>query len=204
VLARIKVDSSGAPSTTTTCGQQDVGFVALSGSAVSPQLKQFSFVPLAVGTPSQQRSSATTSQPPQLFTSSITSMHEPSQHFSVAEQASPQLAQSVSVLAVGVPSQQRSSATTPQPPQFATSSITSMHEPSQHFSVAEQASPQSEQLVSVPSWVHSSTLQHFCPSGHAFGQGPHAFAMHPEAPQHFSSGKHTGLHNAQCPVPSQY
>jgi len=214
VLARMKVDSSGAPSTTTTCGQQDVGLSGLSGSAVLPQLKQFSFVPFAVGVPSQQRGvapsgSQTTPQPPQLFTSSITSMHEPSQHFSVAEQASPQLAQSVSVLAVGVPSQQRgvgpsSSQTTPHPPQFATLSITSMHDPPQHFSVAEQASPQSEQLVSVPSWVHSSTLQHFCPVGHALGQGPHAFFMHPEAPQHLSSGKHTGLHVAQCPVPSQY
>jgi hypothetical protein len=156
-----KVEVSGAPATTTVFGQQDVGFVALSGSAVLPQLKQFSFVPFAVGVPSQQRGvppsgSQTTPQPPQLFTSSITSMHDPSQHFSVAEQVSPQLAQSVSVLAVGVPSQQRGvspsgSQTTPQPPQLLTSSITSMHEPSQHFSVAEQASPQSEQSVSVPS-----------------------------------------------------
>lgn len=97
-----KVEVSGAPATTTAFGQQDVGFVALSGSAVSPQLKQLSFVPFAVGTPSQQRgvapsSSHTTSQSPQFSTSSITSMHEPSQHFVPSPQATPQPVQSVSV-----------------------------------------------------------------------------------------------------------
>ena len=97
-----KVEVSGAPATTTAFGQQDVGFVALSGSAVFPQLKQFSFVPFAVGTPSQQRgvapsSSHTTPQPPQFSTSDSTSMHASSQHFVPSPQAAPQPVQSVSV-----------------------------------------------------------------------------------------------------------